>query len=113
MNVIVVSMPHNHYDHNLGPGLQRAFGQVAHYCRGRRLNDGPVHMAEVRLKRFAPQYLLQHSSFCLPTPAALMADVLDDLLGMVSRLEDPSQVKVEIIAVGQLQAGACVGSAGE
>ncbi len=113
MNTILVSIPHNRDDEQLQARLQRTFGQVSHYCRGRRLSGGPVHMAEAWLKRFAPEFLLHQSTFCLPTPGALVADILDELLSLVSRLDDPTQVKVEIVPVGQLLTETRVGSAGE
>lgn len=113
MHAVVVTLITLEQVDVLFPRLQQAFGQVALYQRGRRSAGGPIHFGEGLLRRLYPEYLLQSFVLLLMVPGALMLDVVDGVLGILARLDDPTGARVKVLDLRNQQARTMVGSAGE
>ncbi len=113
MHAVVVSLGSTEQMDMLYPRMQQAFGQIAGYRLGRRFAGGPVHIAEGRFKRLHPEYLLRAAVLLLIAPAALMVDMVDGVLDVVARLDDPTGAKVEVISLVGAPEKTAFGSAGQ
>jgi hypothetical protein len=113
MHAVVVSLHDATQVDALFPRLQQAFGQVACYQRGQRLLGGPVHMGEGLVRRQHPGYLLQKAAaLLLMVSGSSLFDTMDDVLGMVARMDSPSGVEVEVLDLTGPSRRSQLGSAG-
>ncbi|MGI6358234.1 MAG: hypothetical protein ACOX2K_06035 [Bacillota bacterium] len=112
MQAVVVTLDSFEQASALFPQMKQAFGAVSRYQLGRRLNCGPVHIAEARLKRLHPQYLLRRAVLLVMVPLSSAMDVVDEVLGLVARMDDPCGATVELLSLQAKSSDSRVGSAG-
>ncbi len=112
MQAVIVSLNSPEQADVLFPHLKQAFGSVFGYNRGRRRSGGLPNIVEARLKRLYPQYLLRRAVLLIVAQTTSAMEVVDEVLGMVARMEDPAGATVELLSLSIDSPDNKVGSAG-
>ncbi|HBK85562.1 MAG TPA: hypothetical protein DDZ53_05975, partial [Firmicutes bacterium] len=92
---------------------QHHVGNVIRYHRGRRIAGGMRHVAESWLMRDYPECLLQPRVLLLLAESSNAQDLLDDVLNVVVRQDNPQEIQVRLVASENRKTKPIVGNSGD